>query len=82
MRLRMRLLEVDRKKLGRPPTDYKILLPEELAAKRASKPRSVHINMPASLETARLARRLAANALGHEQPARHVPLCCWTRASD
>lgn len=70
MGLRMQLLEVERKKLGRGPTDYKILLPEELASKRANKPKSVDLNMPASLETARLARRLAANALGHEQPAR------------
>jgi len=69
MRLRMRLLEEERRKIGRESREFKILSPEELAAEQASKPKTVRLNMAASLETARLARRLAANALGHDQPA-------------
>ncbi len=70
MRLRMRLIETERKKLRRKPMEYKVLLPEELAAKRANEGKTVRLNMPASLGTARYARSLAAKALGQEQPAR------------
>ena len=71
MRLRMRLLEEERRKIGRGPKEYKVLLPEELAAtKRASERKTVRLNMPASLETARFARDLAAKSLGQDEPAR------------
>jgi len=70
MRLRMRLMETERKGLRRKPKEYKVLSPEERKAKRASKPRTVRLNMPASLGTARYARTLAAKALGQDQPAR------------
>ena len=72
MRLRMRLLDTERRKMKNRPSEYKVLLPEELTAKKASERKTVRLNMPASLETARFARTLAAKALGHEQPARCV----------
>lgn len=49
MRLRMRLLEKERKNMGREPKEYKILLPEELAARQAIERKTVRLNMP--LET-------------------------------
>lgn len=67
MRLRMRLLEADRKKLGKPIEAY------TLSTSDTKTPKTVQLNMPASLNTARLARSLAAKALGKpNQLARSV----------
>ena len=65
MRLRMRLLEAEHKKHGRQLKTYKVQTPEELALEKANAPHTVWLNMPASLETAQLARTLATRALGH-----------------
>jgi hypothetical protein len=71
MRLRMRLLEAEHK-----TKTYKVQTPEELAAERRTDTLHTHtvrLDMPASLETARLARILAARALGQSnEPARFV----------
>lgn len=74
MRLRMRLLETKHKTNYRQIETYKVQTPEELAAERRTNTlHTVRLNMPASLETARLARILAARALGQSsQPARFV----------
>jgi len=72
MRLRMRLLQTKHKTNYRQIETYKVQTPEELAAeRRTNTPNTVRLNTPASLETARLARVLAARALGQSnQPAR------------
>jgi len=70
MRLRMRLLEANRKKLGKSIEPYKL---STFVASDTKTPKTVRLNMPASLDTARLARSLAAKALGKpDQLARLV----------
>jgi len=60
MRLRMRVLEADRKKVRNPTRTFNSSSFMEPDSKT---PKTVRLNMPASLDTARLARLLAAKAL-------------------
>lgn len=62
MKLRLRLLDVERQRSGRPLKEYRVLSSSE-GEGPASEQKTVRLNMPASLQTARLARKLAADAL-------------------